>query len=117
MNSPFTQKLEALGRIRGVLGAMVVGESDGLVVDAILQGGVRGEIIAALAASLYRRARLATGAAGLGSSGFLTLDAEQGRVCAAGAGDLVIVVIAESAANVGLIRIEMLRDSHAGVNG
>jgi predicted regulator of Ras-like GTPase activity (Roadblock/LC7/MglB family) len=112
MKSPFGARLEALGRIRGVSGAMVVGESDGLVIDAILQEGTRGDVVAALAASLYRRARLAVGAAGLGSSGFLQLDAEEGRICAAGIGDgdLVLVALAETRANIGLIRMEMLRD-------
>jgi predicted regulator of Ras-like GTPase activity (Roadblock/LC7/MglB family) len=111
MKSPFASKLENLGRIRGVVGALVVGESDGLVVDANLQQGARAEVIAALAASLYRRARLASGAAGLGSSGFLQLDAENGRICAAGMGDLVLVTIAEARANVGMIRMEMLREA------
>jgi predicted regulator of Ras-like GTPase activity (Roadblock/LC7/MglB family) len=115
VKSPFSGKLDALSRIRGVQGALVAGESDGLVVDAVLQAGVRGEVIAALAASLYRRARLAAGAAGLGSSGFLTLDADEGRICAAGTGDLVIVVVAEPRANVGMIRMEMLRDTQSVV--
>ena len=113
MKSPYGTKLDALGRIRGVAGAMVVGESDGLVVDAILQDGTRGDVVAALVASLYRRARLASGAAGPGSSGFLQLDAEEGRICAAGIGkdDLVLIAIAESRANVGMIRMEMLREA------
>ena len=110
MKSQFSQKLESLGRIRGVVGAMIVGESDGLVVDAILQSDIRGEVVAALAASLYRRARLAATEAGLGSRGFLQLDAEHGRVCAAGMGELVLVTIAETHANAGLIRSEMLRN-------
>ena len=113
MRSQFAGKLDTLGRIRGVSGAMVVGESDGLVIDAILQEGTRGDVVAALAASLYRRARLAAGAAGLGSSGFMQLDAEQGRICAAGigSGDPVLVAIPEPRANVGLIRTEMLREA------
>jgi predicted regulator of Ras-like GTPase activity (Roadblock/LC7/MglB family) len=90
---------------------MIVGESDGLVVDANLQEGTRGDVIAALAASLYRRARLASAAAGLGARGFFQLDAEQGRICAAAIGDadLLIVAIAEARANIGQIRMEMLR--------
>ena len=41
---------------------------------------------------------------------FLQLDAERGRMCAVGgAGDLVIVVVAEPQANVGLIRVELLK--------
>jgi predicted regulator of Ras-like GTPase activity (Roadblock/LC7/MglB family) len=88
---------------------MIVGESDGLVVDAVLQSGVKGEVVAALGASLYRKSRLAGEAAGFGATSFLQLDAENGRLCAAGQGDLVLVAVAESQANAGLIRAEMMR--------
>ena len=109
MRSPFSEVLAALTRQRGVLGSMVVSESDGLVVDAALQIGVKGSVIAALAASLYRRARMSADAAGVGTATFLQLEAEQGRVCAVGRGDLVLVALAEPRANVGMLRIEMLR--------
>jgi predicted regulator of Ras-like GTPase activity (Roadblock/LC7/MglB family) len=89
---------------------LVVSESDGLVVDSSLRFGQEGERLAALAASMYRKARLSASAARLGPVVFLQLDAERGRICAAGGrGDLVIVVVAESTANVGLIRVELLR--------
>jgi predicted regulator of Ras-like GTPase activity (Roadblock/LC7/MglB family) len=109
VRSPFSDLLAALTRQRGVLGSMVVSESDGLVVDAALQIGVKGSVIAALAASLYRRARLSADAAGVGTATFLQLEAEKGRVCAVGRGDLVLVALAEPRANVGMLRIEMLR--------
>ena len=65
---------------------------------------------AALAASLFRKARLSSTAARLGSVSFLQLDAERGRICAAGGrGELVIVVVADASANVGLIRVELLK--------
>ncbi|MFL5578454.1 MAG: roadblock/LC7 domain-containing protein [Gemmatimonadaceae bacterium] len=109
MRSQFSDLLSALVRQRGVLGSMVVSESDGIVVDSNLQIGVRGPAVAALAASLYRKARLSSLAAGLGESTFLQLEAERGRVCAVGRGDLVLVAVAEPRANVGLIRVEMLK--------
>lgn len=109
MRSPFTELLAALTRQRGVLGSMVVSESDGLIVDSALQVGVKGSVIAALAASLYRRARMSADAAGVGTATFLQLEAERGRVCAVGRGDLVLVALAEPRANVGMLRIEMLR--------
>ncbi|HEX2778616.1 MAG TPA: roadblock/LC7 domain-containing protein [Gemmatimonadaceae bacterium] len=107
--SPFAEVLASLTRQRGVLGSMVVSEADGIVVDSNLQIGVRGNVVAALAASLYRKARLSAAAAGLGTASFVQLEAEQGRVCAVGRGDLLLVTVAESRANVGLIRVEMLR--------
>lgn len=113
MKSPFSDALAALARQRGVTGSMVVSESDGIIVDSNLQIGVRGPVVAALAASLYRRARLAAVAAGLGEATFLQLEAELGRVCALGRGDLVLVAVAEPRANVGLIRSEMHRAAGA----
>lgn len=107
--TPFAEALAQLTRQRGVLGSMVVSEADGIVVDSNLQIGVKGNVVAALAASLYRKARLSAHAAGLGTAAFLQLEAQRGRVCAVGRGDLLLVTVAESRANVGLIRVEMLR--------
>jgi len=108
MTSPFTAPLAGLIRIRGVVGCMVVGGDDGIIVDSNLQIGVDGGAFAALTASLYRKARKAAAAADFGDTAFLELDAELGRVCAAGRNDLVLVVVAGPRVNVGLIRVEML---------
>ena len=109
MKTPFADVLASLTRQRGVLGSMVVSESDGIIVDSNLQIGVKGNVVAALTASLYRKARQSSHTAGLGEATFLQLDAERGRVCAVGRNDLVLVTIAEMRANVGLIRVEMLK--------
>lgn len=107
--SPFTAALDALTRQRGVVAALVVEERDGIIVDSRVHVGQRGDRVGALAASLYRKARLSAQAAGLGGVGFLNLEAEQGRVCAMGRGDLVFVAVATPEANIGLIRVELLR--------
>jgi predicted regulator of Ras-like GTPase activity (Roadblock/LC7/MglB family) len=108
--SPYTPILESLTRQRGVRASLIVSEGDGLVVDSNLRFGQDGDRVAALAASMYRKARLSAAAARLGSVAFLQLDAERGRICAAGGrGDLVLVVVADPSANVGLIRVELLR--------
>jgi predicted regulator of Ras-like GTPase activity (Roadblock/LC7/MglB family) len=110
MTSPFAPILESLTRQRGVRASLVVSESDGLIVDSHVRFGQDGERVAALAASMYRKARLSARAARLGAVAFLQLDAERGRICAAGGrSDLVIVVVADAAANVGLIRMELLK--------
>jgi predicted regulator of Ras-like GTPase activity (Roadblock/LC7/MglB family) len=109
MTTQFRQLLSPLTRQRAVLGCMVVGESDGLIIDSTLQVGVHGEAVAALAASLFRKARLSAETAGLGSVGFLRLEAQNGHVCAAGRSELVLVAVAESRANIGLLRAAMLR--------
>lgn len=107
--SPFTDMLGALTRQRGVTAALVVSEQDGIVVESNLRIGQTGDKVAALAASLYRKARLSAGAAGMGAVSFMQLEAPGGRICAVGRGELVIVVVAESGVNVGLVRVELLR--------
>ncbi len=79
MKSAFATLLEPLARHRGVLGCLVAGEEDGIVVDALLQERVDGPALAALAAALHRRSRWASGAAGLGAVSFLRLDASRGH--------------------------------------
>ena len=108
-DTPFTAMLQSLSRQRGVNAALVVSEQDGIVVDSNLQIGQSGERVAALAASLYRKARLSSRAAGLGAVSFMQLEAPRGRICAVGAGELVLVIVAASAVNVGLVRVELLR--------
>jgi predicted regulator of Ras-like GTPase activity (Roadblock/LC7/MglB family) len=110
MTTPFSATLEGLVRQRGVRASLIVSERDGVVVDENLRFGQEGERVAALAASMYRKARLSATAARLGNVSFLQLDAEHGRICAAGGvNDLVIVVVADASANVGLIRVELLK--------
>lgn len=109
MATPFSPMLIALTRLRGVTAALVVSEQDGIIVDSNLQIGQSGDRMAALAASLYRKARLSAKAAGLGAVSFMQLEAPNGRICAAGSGELVIFVVADPIVNVGLVRVELLR--------
>jgi predicted regulator of Ras-like GTPase activity (Roadblock/LC7/MglB family) len=104
-----TPIISALTRQRGVSGSLLVDETDGVIIDATLQVGMKGPAFAALAASLYRKARLSAEAAGLGGVTFLRLRATEGHVCAAGKNEMVLVIIADARANIGLIRMEMLK--------
>jgi predicted regulator of Ras-like GTPase activity (Roadblock/LC7/MglB family) len=113
MTSPFLELLVGLARQRGVQGGLIVSERDGIVVDAHVQIGVRANVIAALAASIFRKARQAADAAGLDGVNYLELVAEHGRLCMAGRGDLVIVVITDARATIGLLRTAVLRASEA----
>jgi predicted regulator of Ras-like GTPase activity (Roadblock/LC7/MglB family) len=109
MKSSFEDVLGLMTHQRGVVGCLVVGEEDGLVIDANVQVGIHESAIAALGAALYRKARLASAAAGLGEALFLRLDADRGHLCVAGHGELLLVTVAEPRANIGLIRAAMLR--------
>lgn len=107
--SPFAGALAGLARQRGVVGVLVVSEHDGIVVDSHVHVGVRAPVVAALAASLYRKARLSADAAGLGHTSYVELAASHGRMCMAGRGDLVLVVVTEARAAAGLLRMAILR--------
>ena len=111
--TPYSALLAGLIRHRGVKGCLVVGEADGLIVDSTLQWGVNGTTFAALAASLFRKARRSSQAAGFGDAAFFQLEAERGRLCAVGRRDLVLVVVAEPRVNVGMVRVDMLKAAGA----
>ncbi len=111
MTSPFAPVLDALTRQRGVRAGLVVSATDGIAIDSNLQFGQEGGTFAALAASLYRKARLSAQAAGFGGTGFMQLEAERGRLCLLGGDEIILVVVADADANVGLIRVEMLRQA------
>lgn len=105
----FTRVLDAFSRQRGVRASLVVSAADGIAIESNLQIGEDGSRVAALAASLYRKARKSATAAGLGSTGFLQLEAETGRLCMLGGDDVILVVVTQRDANVGLVRVELLR--------
>lgn len=112
MTPPLRPIVDGLTRQRGVRASLIVSEQDGLIIESSLRFDQDGDRVAALAASMYRKARLSAAAARLGAVAFLQLDAERGRICAVGRGgrsDLVIVVVAEPDANVGLIRVELFK--------
>ncbi|MBX3175426.1 MAG: roadblock/LC7 domain-containing protein [Gemmatimonadaceae bacterium] len=107
--SGYAPMIATLTRHRGVTACLLVMEGDGILVDGTAQIGVDTSAFAALTASLYRKAAKAVEAAGFGSVGFCELEAEQGRVLAAGHNGLVLVVVAQSRVNVGLLRVDLLK--------
>lgn len=107
--SAYSALLGGINRISGVRGSMVVAVDDGLIVAEDLMVGVPGPAAAALVASLYRRARRSVEAAAFGSAAYLQVEGEDGLLFAAAPpqlGDLLLVVVAESWVNVGLVRLE-----------
>lgn len=107
--SAYAPVIGAITRHRGISACLVVAEDDGIVVDGTAHVGVNTAAFAALTASLYRKARRASDAAGFGDVAFLELEATEGRVLAAGRGSLVIVTVADARVNLGLVRMELLR--------
>lgn len=107
--SAYGNPIAAITRHRGINACMIVSEADGVVVESTAHIGVNTAAFAALTASLYRKAGRAADAAGLGVVTFFELEAEDGRVLAAGRNELVVVAVADQRVNLGLLRMEMLR--------
>ena len=107
MTTEFTATLESLCRERGVRAAAAVTADDGTLIDFVLRVGDDGDTVAALAASLYRKAQRSAHAAGLGATSLLHLEAESGRLFVIGEGAVLIIAVTESAVNVGAVRIAM----------
>jgi predicted regulator of Ras-like GTPase activity (Roadblock/LC7/MglB family) len=101
--------LAAVMHHRGVSGCLLVDEQDGVIVDSTLQFGMRGDVVAALIASLFRKSRQSVAAAGMGDATFLQLEAERGRVCATGRNGLVLIAVADPRVNLGLLRVELMK--------
>ena len=94
--------------VPGVRGALVVAVRDGLVVDGRVHVGVKGDAVAALAASLFRRACQATGN-GDGSLRYVEVEAEHGRMIIGGLEELALLAVLENRANAGQARLAVRR--------
>jgi predicted regulator of Ras-like GTPase activity (Roadblock/LC7/MglB family) len=104
-----------LSHLPGVVAAMIVGASDGLIVETSpMKGATAGGVdsrkhTAALAAYLYAKVTRASDAARLGTPAFMRLEAERGQICVVGAADVVLVTIVTSDANLGRVRLDMMK--------
>lgn len=106
--SAFAVTLDSVMKMPGIRGALVVAVHDGLVVDGRVHVGVNGAAVAALAASLFRRACQAT-ANGDEAGRFVELEADDGRIMIAGARDLALMAVVERRANAGQARLAVRR--------
>jgi predicted regulator of Ras-like GTPase activity (Roadblock/LC7/MglB family) len=107
--SAYGPLLDRVNRVSGVRGCMVVALDDGLIVEEELMVGVPGAAAAALVASIFRRARRSVQSAELGAAQFVQVEGDEGLLFAAAPpqlGELLLVVVAESWVNVGLVRLE-----------
>ena len=106
MSDTYGAAVDRLTRVPGVRGAMVVDAEAGVPVLAELENEVPSGALAALASSLYRRAARAATGADLGELDVLDLHADAGQVIVAGNQQLLIVILAEADAQLGLLRLE-----------
>ena len=107
MPTQFTPTLTALCRERGVRAAAAVTADDGTLIDFVLRVGEDGESVAALAASLYRKAQRSAHAAGMGVASLLHLEADAGRLFVIGGQSVLLIAVTESAVNIGAVRVAM----------
>ncbi|HEU4569679.1 MAG TPA: roadblock/LC7 domain-containing protein [Gemmatimonadales bacterium] len=108
--SKFETALDLVTRVPGVRGAMLVSAADGVVVAEALMDEMKGNAVAALAASLAGRLRRAVEGAGRGAPRFVQLTGSEGTLLAAPWGEEVLLVaVADRSVNAGLARLEMFR--------
>jgi predicted regulator of Ras-like GTPase activity (Roadblock/LC7/MglB family) len=109
-----SQVVATLSRVPGVVVAMVVGATDGLIVEtSTVIGAAAGAAdmrkhTAALAAYLYSKVTRASDAARLGTPAFMRLEAERGHIFVVGARDVVLVTVVTPDSNLGRVRLEMM---------
>ena len=117
MKGALAEVVATLSHLPGVMAAMIVGAGDGLIIETSAMKGVAAGGIdsrkhtAALAAYLYSKITRASDAARLGTPAFMRLEAERGQVCVVGAGSVVLVTIVTPDANLGRVRLDMMKAS------
>lgn len=109
MNALYISAVERLSHVAGVRGALLVESETGVPVVSELREDVNGTAVAALAASLFRRTAAASETADFGRLNTLQLEADDGHVVAVDAGELILVVVTEHDAQLGLVRYEAHR--------
>ena len=106
MSDVVASTLDRLSHVPGVRSALIVDAEAGVPVASELGTGASGTAVAALTASLFRRTDQAVRDAALGGLGSFQLETEEGHVVVAGRRELIVVVIADRDAQLGLIRLE-----------
>ena len=109
MSDAYISAVERLSHVSGVRGALIVETETAIPVAAEVQEGVNATAVAALAAALYVRMVQATATAQLGAVSTVQLEADDGHVILVGAGEVVLIVISERGAQLGMVRLEARR--------
>ncbi len=108
MITQFDDVVARIQRHRGVVGVMLVGIDDGMVIAGDAGPGRDSDTAAALAASLFRRTQVAAADALLGDASIVRLEAERGHMCATAVEDVVVVAMTTTGVNLGKLRLAMM---------
>lgn len=109
MSEKLSVVVDRLSRVPGVRGAAIVDAQAGVPIVAELADDIAPTALAALAGSAFRMSGRATEKADYGPLKTLQLEATDGMVVVSGAGDLLVVAVAEAEAQLGLVRLEAAR--------
>ena len=107
MRKNFEDALDRLSRVAGVRGAMLVDAQAGVTIVAEMAEGIAGPAVAAMAASLVKRAQKATTTAKFGALRTIQLEGADGHLLIANHGDIVAVAVTRPDAQLGLVRVEI----------
>jgi predicted regulator of Ras-like GTPase activity (Roadblock/LC7/MglB family) len=99
--------INSLSEVEGVRAAILVRRDGTPVGDAVT--GEDEELLGALTGAIFGTINKAMKRTGLGELMDVVVTAELGSIQAMGTGDFVIVVLADRASNIGMIRLEMRR--------
>jgi uncharacterized protein len=113
MSDAVASALDRLGRVPGVRAAVVVDARAGVPVMGDVAVDVAGQAVAALTAALYRRTAQGAAVAELGRVLALQLEAADGHLVLADAGELLVVAVTEPGAQLGMVRLEVRRTAEA----
>ena len=107
MRKNFEDVLDRLSRVAGVRGAMLVDAQAGVPIVAEMAEGIQGAAVAAMAASLVKRAGKASQSAKFGGLKSIQLEGTDGHVIVANHGEIVAVAVTRADAQLGLVRVEI----------
>lgn len=109
MTDPVDTVLEALTRIEGVRAALVIDADAGVPVVSEVATGVEESALAALTGALFTRTNAASRSTGFGGLRLLQLETAGGHLLVADAGPLLVAVLTEARARVGMVRVQVAR--------
>lgn len=98
--------LKKLKQINGVLGVMII-ESDGLLINSIVESNIDPEAISGLCASVFRNSRSILNTTNLGDLEVATLEADNGNLFIIRVEEVFLTIITTKNINLGLIRLSI----------
>ena len=101
------EPLDSLDDVQGIRGAAVV-RRDGLLIASNLGQDIDDDQVGAMTASTVGSGETASDALSMGDVEEVTIESEEGKLIATGAGEEgILAILTESDVNMGLVKVEM----------